>query len=91
MGQWEHRIMQYLHRPAQYLWFDMVEWLIFVLPLAFGLLGHSVMFLLLPIFPYWIFPYLRNQRRGFATHLKLTMGFGTLYGYPPPINARFEE
>jgi len=91
MHQWDQRLMKTLHLPAQYLWFDTVEWLVFLIPLIFGLLGNSILFLLMPILPYVIFPFMRKQRRGFVMHLKLTFGLGQLYGYPPNIFAKFEE
>lgn len=91
MHQWDQKLMRTLHLPAQYLWFDTVEWLVFLIPLIFGLFGHAFLFLFLPVLPYVVFPLMRRQRRGFVMHLKLAFGLGVLYGYPPTINTRFEE
>lgn len=91
MHQWDQKLNTTLHLPAQYLWFDTVEWLVFGIPVLFGLLGHSVLLLTIPAFPTVVFPFMRKQRRGFVMHLKMTFGLGKLYGYPPNIYAKFEE
>ncbi len=88
---WNHSIPKYLHREASYLWFDVTEWLLVLIPFFAGLAGSSAVLLVVPLIPWKVLPRLRKQPRNFVMHRQIQIGLVELTGYPSLIPAKYQK
>jgi len=80
--QYQGKLNRYLHPPVQVLMFDSDEVKILVGLLIVAQIVGGIFWALPIIIPYWLFPYKREQNRGFFNHELYHLGLTPLYGYP---------
>lgn len=87
----EHTIPQYLHRPVQFLWFELDELVSIVIGYIVGFLLGGWWWSCLLIIPYVYIKFRRRMPRGFLLHIQYMAGLMQFKGYPHYFQRKFGE
>ena len=92
MSEHSKKFPKYLHKPLMILWFELDEFIVFIVGFALSAMKSGLWhWFLLPVFVWYYMRIKRKNARGFLKHALYMLGFTKMQGYPEYFEKEFAE